>query len=91
MNKENLNELNELNELNNSSNNMSDYQILIRTNGDMHFRCQKKINNLYNTSSNFTCENSKLNGSGNYNISNINNIINLKKNDCLIFDNYSKR
>ena len=80
-----------LNELNNSSNNMSDSQILIRTNGDMHSRCQKKINNLYNTSSNFSCDDSKLNSSGYYNNSNVNNIINLKKNHCLKFDNYSKR
>ena len=88
----NLNNLNKdnLNDLNNSSNNMSDSQILIRTNGDMHSRCQKKVNNLYNTSSNFSYDDSKLNNSGYYSNSNVNNI-NLKNNHCLRFDNYSKR
>ena len=76
-------------ELNNSSNIMSDSQILIRTNGDLNLRCQKHVNNLYNTSSNFSFDDSKMNNSG------INNnsihYINLKKNHCLKFDNYSKR
>lgn len=86
----NLNNLNKLkDELNNSSNNMSDSQILIRTNGDNKSRCQKHINNLYNTSSNLSLEYSKINFS-NFNSTN-NSINNLKNNHCLRFSNYSKR
>ena len=51
----NLNIINsDKDEINNSSNIINDSQILIRTNGDIHSRCQKRINNLYNTSSNFS-------------------------------------
>ena len=82
---------NNLNELNNISNNLSDSKILIRTNGDIHSRCQHKLHNLYNTSSNFSFDDSKLNNSGLFNNSNAYTIKNLKKNHCLKFDNYSKR
>ncbi len=75
-------------EINNSSNIINDSQILIRTNGDIHSRCQKRINNLYNTSSNFSFDDSKLNS--NKSIYN-SGIINLKNNHCLKFNNYSKR
>ena len=75
-------------ELNNSSNIINDSQILIRTNGDIHSRCQKRVNNLYNTSSNFSFDDSKLNS--NKSIYN-SGIINLKNNHCLKFNNYSKR
>ena len=89
----NINNLNKKNsnnskeELNNSSNNMSDSQILIRTNGDLNIRCPKHVHNLYNTSSHFSFDDSKMNNSG----INNNNILNLKNNHCLKFDNYSKR
>ena len=80
----------EKNEFNRS---LSDSQILIRTNGDVNERCPKRVNNLFNTSSNFSCDDSKLNNSGFYSnsINQTNAIINLKNNHCLRFDNYSKR
>lgn len=83
----NLNKLKD--ELNNSSNNMNDSQILIRTNGDINSRCYKHVNNLYNTSSNLSFDDSKYNFSG-FNSTN-NSTFNLKNNHCLRFSNYSKR
>ena len=76
-------------ELNNTSNNMSDSQVLIRTNGDLNLRCPKHVTNLYNTSTHFSFDDSKMNNSG-INDKSI-HFINLKKNHCLKFDNYSKR
>ena len=89
-----MNNSNSKEELNNSSKNINDSQILVRTNGDLHSRCQKRINNLYNTSSNFSSDDSKLYLSNNiYNNRTINasSIKNLKNNHCLQFKNYSKR
>jgi hypothetical protein len=78
-----------IDELNNSSN-MKDSQILVRTNGDFEGRCQKRINKLYSTGSNFSSDDSKYNTYNNrpMNTSGINN---LKNNHCLQFKNYSKR
>ena len=67
-------------------------QIVIRNNGDVHSRCQKHINNLFNTNSSLSLDDSKLNNSSIINNSNFNStVINLKNNHCLKFDNYSQR
>ena len=84
----------EINEFSDSFNKTSDSQILIRTNGDIHERCHKRVINLYNTSSNFSYDDSKLNNSGFYSNSKSmknNSSIKFKNNHCLRFDNYSKR
>ena len=76
----------------------ADSQILIRNNGDVHSRCPKHSNNLNNSNSSFSLDDSKnntkvlntSNNSGNYSKNN-NTSISLKNNHCLKFDNYSKR
>ena len=85
---------------NNNSGEMNNSQIIIRNNGDAHSRCHKHLNNLYNTNSSFSLDDSKLNNSAgsnrtksnskSKNKSNTDNK-NLKNNHCLKFDNYSKR
>ena len=89
---------------NNNSGVMSNSQIIIRNNGDAHSRCHKHLNNLYNTNSSFSFDDSKLNNSAGSNRSKSNSKSknknknknkadnkNLKNNHCLKFDNYSKR
>jgi len=87
---------------NNNSGVMNNSQIIIRNNGDAHSRCHKHLNNLYNTNSSFSLDDSKINSSARSNKSNSkskNKIKNkcktvdksLKNNHCLKFDNYSKR
>ena len=85
----NKKKIKKIDELNNSSN-MKDSQILVRTNGDFEGRCQKRINKLYNTGSNFSSDDTKYNtyNSRTMNASGINN---LKNNHCFQFKNYSKR
>lgn len=68
----------------NNSYTMTDSQILIRTNGDIHERCPKHLNTLYNTNSSLSFDESS-NNIDSFNTSNI------KNNHCLKFDVYSKR
>ena len=84
----------------NNSGMMNNSQIIIRNNGDAHSRCHKHLNNLYNTNSSFSLDDSKLNNSASSNKSNSKSKSknkkntdhkNLKNNHCLKFDNYSKR
>ena len=84
--------------MNNFSTVNNDSQILIRNNGDANLRCPKHNYNLNITNTSFSFDDSKLNNTGILNTSNNskNNsrsitAINLKKNHCLKFDNYSKR
>ena len=80
------------NENNNDNNQMADSQIFIRTNGDIHERCPKRLNNLYfnNTNSSLSLEESIFN-TDNYNLSNNNPISDPRKNHCLKFETYTKR
>ena len=87
---------------NNNSGVLNNSQIIIRNNGDAHSRCHKHLNNLYNSNSSFSFEDSKLNKSAGSNKSKNNSKSknknksntadkNLKNNHCLKFDNYSER
>ena len=80
------------NENNKDNNQMGDSQIFIRTNGDIHERCPKRLNNLYfnNTNSSLSLEESIFN-TENYNLSNNNPISDPRKNHCLKFETYTKR
>ena len=99
----NLNHNNSKNiEINNStmnntkSNIIPDSPILIRTNGDIHSRCPKHINNLnindylYNTNSTLSM-NDSLNNTDSFNNSNSNINSSPKNNHCLKFETYSNR
>ena len=75
---------------------LSDSPILIRTNGDIHSRCPKHINNLnlneyfLNTNSSLSF-NESLNNSDSFNNSNSNINFSPKNNHCLKFETYSNR
>ena len=73
-------------------------QILIRNNGDANSRCHKHDYNLNTSNTSLSFDDSKINNSGILNTSNNsknNNkskvAVDLKKNHCLKFDNYSER
>ena len=75
---------------------ISDSPILIRTNGDIHSRCPKHINNLnlneYFLNTNSTLSfNESLNNSDSFNNSNSNINSSPKNNHCLKFETYSNR
>ena len=81
----------EINKSTLNTNKMSDSQILIRTNGDIHSRCPKHINNyLYNTNSSLSFDDS-INNTDSFNNSNSNFNSTLKNNHCLKFETYTKR
>ena len=89
-NKNSVNKSNkDLDELKNNHNIMNDSQIMIRTNGDLHSRCQKHITNLYNTTSNFSFDDSVFNNVSCSNNSNA--LVNLNNNHSLKFENYTRR
>ena len=75
---------------------LTDSPILIRTNGDIHSRCPKHINNLnlneyfLNTNSSLSI-NESLNNSDSFNNSNSNINFSPKNNHCLKFETYSNR
>ena len=87
-------EITKSNENNNDNNNnqMTDSQIFIRTNGDIHGRCPKRLSNLYfnNTNSSLTLDESLFN-TDSFNSSNNNPSSNPKNNHCLKFETYTKR
>jgi len=73
------------------TNKAPDSPILIRTNGDIHSRCPKHINNyLYNTNTSLSFDDSVIN-TDSFNISNSGFNTTSKNNHCLKFEVYTKR
>ena len=79
---------NEINNLNNSQ--MTESQILIRTNGDINSRCPKHLCEIYNINSNILAED-LFNSTYFFNTSKGDFEPKSKNNHCLKFETYSKR
>ena len=76
----------------NNNTQMTDSQIIIRTNGDIHSRCPKHLSKLLmnNINSSLSFDES-LNNTDYFNISNTNLNLTSKNNHCLKFETYTKR
>lgn len=82
-----------LNKSNSNNNNvqLTDSQILIRTNGDIHSRCPKHLSNTYfNSNASLSFDESAI-FTDSFNNSNSNINPNSKNNHCLKFETYTKR